>query len=223
MPIIKRTVLYEEVAEIVARMIYSSQLEPGQWIDEMQLCNELGISRTPLREALKVLASDGLVELVPRKGCFVKTISAEELDELFPIVALLEGFCAKLAAENVTDQELIRLRHIHANLEKHAADEDIVRYYEENILFHDALKNISSNTWLERLTLDLSRVIRLARQKQLKLGSRLQHSLQEHRDILAAIEARDGELANTTMSLHIQNQYLALKAKLKESTPNEMD
>lgn len=223
MSIIKRRVLYEEVAEIIARMIYSSQLEPGQWIDEMQLCEELGISRTPLREALKVLASDGLVELVPRKGAYVKTISPEELDELFPIVALLEGFCAQLAAENISDEELVRLRHIHSNLERHAADKDIVRYYEDNILFHDALKNISRNNWLERLTLDLSRVIRLARQKQLKLGARLQHSLQEHRDILAAIEARDGDTANKAMSLHIQNQYVALKNKLIGNEQDELD
>jgi len=223
MSIIKRTVLYEEVAEIVARMIYSNQLQPGQWIDEMQLCEELGISRTPLREALKVLASDGLVELITRKGCFVKKISVDELDELFPIVALLEGFCAQLAAENASNGQLHRLRQIHANLEHYAAEEDIVRYYEENILFHDALKSISDNSWLERLTLDLSRVIRLARQKQLQLDARLQHSLQEHRDILSAIEQRNGELASSAMSRHIQNQYLALKAKLKETAANEMD
>lgn len=223
MSLIKRSVLYEEVAEIVARMIYSSQLEPGQWIDEMQLCDELGISRTPLREALKVLASDGLVELVPRKGSYVKKISIAELDELFPIVAILEGYCAQLSAENVTDEELVRLRNIHANLEKHAADENIVLYYEENIIFHDALKSISNNSQLERLTLDLSRVIRLARQKQLKLGSRLQHSLQEHRDILNAIAEKDGAKANKAMSQHIQNQYLALKAKLEESTIDEVD
>lgn len=223
MTAIKRTVLYEEVAEIVARMIYSNQLEPGQWIDEMQLCEDLGISRTPLREALKVLASDGLVELVPRKGSYVKKIGAEELDQLFPIVALLEGFCAQLATDNITEQELIRLRHIHSNLERYASEEDIVRYYEENILFHDALKKISNNAWLERLTLDLSRVIRLARQQQLKLGSRLQSSLQEHRDILAAIEARDRDRANMVMSQHIDNQYIALKAKLKEGASDEVD
>lgn len=223
MSIIKRRVLYEEVAEIVARMIYSSQLQPGEWIDEMQLCEDLGISRTPLREALKVLASDGLVELIPRKGCYVKTISAEELDELFPIVALLEGYCAQLATENISDEELVRLRHIHSNLERHAADNDIVRYYEDNIVFHDALKSISNNSWLERLTLDLTRVIRLARQKQLKLGSRLQHSLEEHREILAAIEANDSERANKAMFVHIHNQHQALQAKLKESETNEMD
>lgn len=222
MPIIKRRVLYEEVAEIVARMIYSSQLKPGQWIDEMQLCEQLDISRTPLREALKVLASDGLVELIPRKGSYVKTISAEELDELFPIVALLEGLCAQRTAEQISPDELTDLQLIHANLERHAAAGDIVRYYEDNILFHDALKRISRNSWLERLTLDLSRVIRLARQKQLKLGSRLQHSLEEHRNIMTAIEARDGAAANNAMSQHIHNQYLALKEKLEESVTDEM-
>lgn len=223
MSIIKRRVLYEEVAEIIARMIYSSELEPGQWIDEMQLCADLGISRTPLREALKVLASDGLVELITRRGAYVKTISPDELDELFPIVALLEGFCAQLAAENITREELVKLKHIHSNLERHAAAKDIVLYYEENILFHDALKDISQNSRLQRLTLDLSRVIRLARQQQLKLGARLQQSLQEHRDILSAIEAQDGESANRAMSLHIDNQYSALKSQLVGADKNEMD
>ncbi|WP_296055764.1 GntR family transcriptional regulator [uncultured Amphritea sp.] len=223
MSMIKRRVLYEEVAEIIARMIYSSELEPGQWIDEMQLCADLGISRTPLREALKVLASDGLVELITRRGAYVKTISPDELDELFPIVALLEGFCAQLAAENITSEELVKLKHIHSNLERHAAAKDIVLYYEENILFHDALKDISQNSRLQRLTLDLSRVIRLARQQQLKLGARLQQSLQEHRDILSAIEAKDGESANQAMSLHIDNQYAALKNQLVGADKNEMD
>ncbi|WP_372834559.1 GntR family transcriptional regulator [Pontibacterium sp.] len=223
MSIIKRRVLYEEVAEILARMIYESRLEPGQWIDEMKLCDELGISRTPLREALKVLASDGLVELVPRKGSYVKSISPEELDELFPIMALLEGYCTQLVAERATASELRRLRHLHDCLEESAAKGDLASYYEENIVFHDELKAVSGNEWLQRITLDLSRVIRLARQQQLKLQGRLLHSLEEHRNIITAIEAGDAAGANQAMQVHLMNQYEALKAAILEDSEHEVD
>lgn len=217
MSIIKRRVLYEEVAEILARMIYESRLQPGQWIDEMKLCDELGISRTPLREALKVLASDGLVELVPRKGSYVKSISPEELDELFPIMALLEGYCTQLVAQRASPAELRRLRHLHDCLEESAANGDLATYYEENIVFHDELKAVSGNEWLQRVTLDLSRVIRLARQQQLKLQGRLKDSLQEHRNIMVALEERDADAANRAMQIHLLNQYEALKAALLEA------
>jgi DNA-binding GntR family transcriptional regulator len=96
---IQTKALYEEVADRIRQLIYHGELEPGEWIDEKALCERLGISRTPLREALKVLASEGLLVLQPRRGCQVRTLSREELEELFPVMAVLEGLCAREAVE----------------------------------------------------------------------------------------------------------------------------
>lgn len=220
---ISRKVLFEEVADTLARMIYSSALTPGQWIDELALCKEMDISRTPLREALKVLASDGLIELIPRKGAFVKTISLQDLNEIFPIMALLEGYCAQLSAEKATREDLQCLQGLHANLEQHAAVGDIARYYEDNTKLHDALKHIARNSWLEQITLDLSRVIHLARHQQLIVKGRLGESIEEHRKIIEAIEAGDPDLARKVMHVHLMNQYRALKESITKELNNGMD
>ncbi len=208
---------------MLAHMIYSSELSPGQWIDELALCQQMGISRTPLREALKVLASDGLVELVPRKGAFVKTISLEDLDEIFPIMAMLEGYCAQLSAEKATREDLHCLQALHGNLEQHAAGANIPCYYEDNTRFHDALKRIARNSWLEQITLDLSRVIHLARHQQLIVKGRLEESLEEHRRIIEAIEAGDADRARKVMHVHLMNQYRALKESITKELNNGVD
>ena len=220
---IARKGLFKEVAETLAHMIYSSELAPGQWIDELALCKQMDISRTPLREALKVLASDGLIELIPRKGAFVKTISLEDLSEIFPIMAMLEGYCAQLSAEKATREDLQCLLELHGNLEHYAAVGDIARYYEDNSRFHDALKRIARNSWLEQITLDLSRVIHLARHQQLIVKGRLGESIEEHRKIIEAIEAGDGDLARKVMHVHLMNQYRALKESITKELNNGMD
>ncbi|WP_010325244.1 GntR family transcriptional regulator [Marinobacterium stanieri] len=220
---ISRKVLFEEVADALAHMIYSSELSPGEWIDELKLCKQMDISRTPLREALKVLASDGLVELVPRKGAFVKTISLQDLDEIFPIMAMLEGYCAQLSAEKATREDLHCLQELHSNLEHHAASADIPHYYEVNTQFHDALKRIARNGWLEQITLDLSRVVHLARHQQLIVKGRLNESIAEHRRIIEAIEAGDADQARQVMHVHLMNQYRALKESITKELQHGLD
>ena len=103
---IVQQVLYREVADKLRAMIESGDLEAGEWIDEVSLTHALGISRTPLREALKVLVGEGLLRLEPRRGCFVNQLSARDLDDIFPLMAMLEGRCAYEAAREVTDDDL---------------------------------------------------------------------------------------------------------------------
>ena len=106
--------LYEQVAERLRSRIFAHELEPGAWVDEQAIASEFGISRTPLREALKVLAAEGLVQLRPRRGCYVAALSEQDLDEIFPVMAMLEGRCAREAAAKATDADLRRLETIHA-------------------------------------------------------------------------------------------------------------
>ncbi|CAM5463155.1 GntR family transcriptional regulator [Thauera sp. 28] len=202
--------LYQEVAERLRQRIYSHELAPGTWVDEQALAEHYGISRTPLREALKVLASEGLVTLKPRRGCYVTEISERDLDEVFSVMSMLEGECARASAMRATDGDLTRLRAIHADLEKAAAADDIDGFFEANQNFHRSLQEIADNRWLLHVIEDLRKVIKLSRHHSLFSDGRLEQSLEEHRDILGALLARDGERAEQLMRHHIRSGRAAL-------------
>ena len=208
---IERKPLYLEVADRLRALIHNGDLAPGEWIDEKVICEKLGISRTPLREALKVLHAESLVELVPRRGCYVKTLDGEGLRELFPVMAALEGLCARLAVENCTPADLARLETMHADLEAAAAAGDVDRYFEENHVFHRAVQELSRNRWLQRITGDLRGVLRLARHKQLTLPGRLSESLAEHRSIMESFRTGDALQAQKNMEIHLCHQQKALE------------
>ena len=112
--------LHDAVAVQLRDLIFAGVLAPGSFIDEAALCERLAISRTPLREALKVLTVEGLVRHEPRRGCFVNQVPEQDLDEIFPVIALLEGRCAFEAARNATDADLAALEILHERLNAHA-------------------------------------------------------------------------------------------------------
>lgn len=202
--------LYQEVAERLRQRIFSHELPPGTWVDEQAIAEQYGISRTPLREALKVLASEGLVTLKPRRGCYVTEISERDLDEVFSVMSMLEGECARASATRASDAELGRLRTIHADLERAAAGEDIDGFFEANQAFHLALQEIADNRWLLQVIEDLRKVIKLSRHHSLFSEGRLEQSLAEHRAILDALLARDAERAEQRMRAHILSGRAAL-------------
>lgn len=208
--------LYEQVAERLRSRIYAHELAPGAWVDEQAIATEYGISRTPLREALKVLASEGLVTLKPRRGCYVTELSEQDLDEIFPVMALLEGRCASEAARKATDDDLKRLAAIHADLERHAAGNDADHFFEANQQFHDALQELAGNRWLGQLINETRKFIKLTRRDSLNLAGRLRQSLAEHRKILAAVQQNDPDAAAQGMHDHILSGRAAL-AKLHTS------
>lgn len=203
-------VLYQEVAERLRQRIYSYDLKPGEWLDEQALAESFGISRTPLREALKVLNSEGLVVLRPRRGCFVAELTEQDLDEIFPVMALLEGRCAYDAVRKAKPADLKRLDDIHAKLEKFAAAEDIDRYYEQNYIFHEQVQKLAGNLWLHKTVGDLRKFLKLLRGRQLKLPGRLQASLKEHRLIMAAFHNQNPAAAEKIMHDHLLAQRQAL-------------
>jgi len=213
---IQHGALYEQVAERLRKRIYQHDLAPGAAIDEKALCHTFGISRTPMREALKVLAAEGLVELVPRRGCFVRALELDELRELFPVMAVLEGLCAREALENADDQTLAELEAMHADLERHAAEGDIDAYYEDNFRFHQRLQELSGNRWLQRVVADLRKILRLARHTQLMVEGRLQHSLEEHRRVMDAFQRHDAAGVEQAMKEHLTAQLEALERRQDE-------
>ncbi|MDE2094293.1 MAG: GntR family transcriptional regulator [Burkholderiales bacterium] len=204
--------LHEEVAARLRSMVFERQLAPGQWIDELALARDWQISRTPLREALKVLAAEGLVTPVPRQGCKVTELSEDDADELFPVMALLEGRCAFEAVRKARPADVKALRKLHDVLERHAAANNIDGYYRANHDFHTKVQALADNRWLDRATNDLRRFVRLLRGRQLNWPGRVQASIDEHRLLMDAVEQRDAALAERLMHDHLMAQLAALKA-----------
>ena len=206
--------LYVQVAERLRSRIFAHELKPGGWIDEQALALEYGISRTPLREALKVLASEGLVVLKPRRGCYVAEVSEQDLDEVFPVMAVLEGKVAEEATRRLAAVDSARLTAIHQELERHAAANDADRFFDANQRFHAALQEIAGNRYLSQLIDDARKVIKLTRRDSLRLTGRIQQSLAEHRRLLEAVLAGDVEGAGRAMHAHLLSGRQAL-ARLK--------
>jgi DNA-binding GntR family transcriptional regulator len=203
--------LHDEVADGLRARIFEGMLAPGSFIDEVALCADLAISRTPLREALKVLAAEGLVRHEPRRGSFVNQVTEQDLDEIFPVIALLEGRCALEATRNATDADIAALESLHETLQQHADARRITDYYAVNFQIHEAIILLANNRWLAQVIADLRKILKLARLQQLHAPGRLEQSLSEHLAVFAAIKARDGETADAAMRTHLLRQREALR------------
>lgn len=204
--------LYLQVAEKLRGLIFNHALPPGSWIDEQALANQYGISRTPLREALKVLATEGLVVLKPRRGCYVAEPDERDLDEIFAILAVLEGRAVADATRHATEDDLRRLERLHAELEAAMAAGDIDGFFDANHRFHLAVQEIGGNRRLAQMIDDMRKVLKLTRHNSLLRDGRPQESLAEHRRILAAIRARAPEAADQAMHAHLLAGRAAIAA-----------
>jgi DNA-binding GntR family transcriptional regulator len=195
--------LYEEVAELLRQRIFRRELEPGSWIDEVKLAQEYGISRTPLREALKVLAAEGLVTMKVRRGAYVTEVSDRDLAEVYHLLALLESDAAAVVAERATEAELKDLQKLHKELEGAAKDRE--RFFAVNERFHMRLLELASNRWRNQMVADLRKVMKLNRHNSLLKTGRIEESLAEHRAVMDAIARRDPEAARARMQQHFRS------------------
>ena len=195
--------LYLDVAERLRAQIFERSLEPGAWIDEQKLAAEYGISRTPLREALKVLAVEGLVAMKPRRGAYVAEMSADDVAQVYRLLALLESDAAGWVAQQADSTQLAVLRQLHEQLEKQVRQREA--FFATNEHFHMALLEIAGNRWCQQIVADLRKVMKLSRHHSLFKQGRLADSLAEHRAVMAAIEARDAAEATRLMRAHFDS------------------
>jgi DNA-binding GntR family transcriptional regulator len=195
--------LYEEVADQLRVRIFAHELAPGTWIDEQTLAKEFGISRTPLREAIKVLAAEGLITMKLRRGAYVTEVNRGDLEQIFTILSLLEGQAAKEAATKAQEKDLNALDDMHLRLEKAAADRNLDQFFEVNVRFHERIIAIANNPWMTGVIADLRKVLKLQRKDSLSRTGRLQSSLSEHREILKALLERDPIAAEQAMRTHL--------------------
>jgi DNA-binding GntR family transcriptional regulator len=195
--------LYEEVAERLRQRIYKRELEPGSWIDELSLADEYGISRTPMREALKVLAAEGLVTMKVRRGAYVTEVSEKDLRDVYHLLALLESDAAAVVAERATPEQRQALQALHNELERSQKDRE--KYFAINEQFHLALLDMADNKWRSQMVADLRKVMKLHRHGSLFKTGRLAESLAEHRAIMEALLAGDATLTQQRMHQHFTN------------------
>jgi DNA-binding GntR family transcriptional regulator len=195
--------LYEEVAELLRERIFSQELEPGSWIDELKLAEEYGISRTPLREALKVLATEGLVTMKLRRGAYVTEVSQRDLSEVYHLLALLESDAARAVAQGADDRQLRELQDLHERLAGAVSDRE--EFFRINESFHRRLLTLADNRWREQMVNDLRKVMKLNRHHSLLKTGRIAESLAEHEAIMKALLSRDAEGAALRMQQHFRN------------------
>jgi DNA-binding GntR family transcriptional regulator len=199
--------LYQQVAERLREQIFARTLEPGSWIDEQKLAADYGISRTPLREALKVLAVEGLVTMKIRRGAYVTEMSTDDVRQVYRLLGLLESDAAAEVAERATDAHIAELRALHEALESKASHRDA--FFDTNELFHHRLLQIAGNRWRQQIVGDLRKVMKLNRHHSLFKSGRLAESLAEHRAVMSALEARDAASAARLMRAHFDNGLAA--------------
>lgn len=195
--------LYQDVAERLRQQIFARQLEPGSWIDELKLAADFGISRTPLREALKLLATEGLVTMKMRRGAYVTEMSADDVAQAYHLLGLLESDAAASVAAHASPGQRAELAELHEQLEKQARQRDA--FFATNEQFHLALLHMAGNRWAVQVATDLRKVMKLNRHHSLFKRGRLAESLAEHRALMQAIDNRRPALARRLMQAHFRS------------------
>ena len=199
--------------------VVEGRLAAGEWINEAELCQQLQISRTPLREALKVLATEGLVELVPRRGARVAQLSLRELTDLFEALAGVEGLAAELAAERISATDLEKLHELQASIEQSHKARNRLAYFHENHELHVAIVRCSGNSAIVDIHGRLIARVRRARYQAILSDARWSASVEEHAQILAALARRDARRAGELMRQHVAHTGLVVRASMDERIP----
>lgn len=204
---IERPTLHSAVVGRLRDMITEGQLAPGSRIHEGQLGQQLGVSRTPLREALKVMASEGLVDLVPGRGALVHELTAKDVRDMLAVLSALEELAGRLACRAATDEGIARIRRMHERMRGHYRDRDRLEYFKCNQQIHSAIIGLSGNESLVMVQGMLQ-----ARMKRIRfLGHQTEEhwaaAVAEHDEMVAALEARDGDRLARVLAGHLANAW----------------
>jgi len=211
----RRGALHRETADRLRDMIFAGELEPGARVTEIALSRRLGVSRTPLREAFRALTAEGLLEPLPRRGARIASLTAELVDELFPIMGALESLAGELACRHITDAEIAEIRALHGQMAEHHARGDLDSYFRLNQRIHESIMAATRNPTLYRIYLGLAGRVRQARKAANVSPARWNEAMDEHARILAALERRDGEMLAVLLRRHLFNKQEALKDSVR--------
>lgn len=223
---IERRPLHVELVERLRALITIGELANGQKIPESALCQRFGVSRTPLREALKILAVEGVVTLKPNHGAVVNGITPEELAQIFPVMGALEALAGEIACRMITGAELAKIRATHEAMVAHWRRGELHAYFSLNRAIHDAIVATTRNDVLISTHRSLSWRILPARYGANHSAERWAEAVKEHEAMLAALERRDGQALALILQRHLANKFVAVKNALQaqeESASGQVD
>lgn len=195
-----------ELVPVLEQEIVTGSLKPGTRLDETILAERFGVSRTPIREALTRLAASGLVEIRPRRGAVVATITLKDLMNMFEVMANLEAVCARLAARRITPEEKEQLVKAHETCDSLSGTDQFDEYYQQNVLLHNLIYAASHNEYLEKQTRELRMRLSPHRRLQVRNPGRMETSSDEHGKLVEAILKGDADLAEQLTRDHVSIQ-----------------
>jgi len=219
----RRRSLHDELVDGIRDLILEGHFRPGDKIPERVLCLHFGVSRTPLREALKALAAEGLVQLIPNRGAIVAKITEKEIEELFPILGALEALAGELVCERLQEPDFRRLRTLHERLLDHFRHGEESAYRRLNREFHEALFDIAGNAALSELYQQLLGRIHLVRFLIDKRETNWQKAVDDHERIMEALEARSGRRLAEILKAHITDTAAELSRQSLDRSSQPRD
>jgi DNA-binding GntR family transcriptional regulator len=217
--LIQRRSLHLELVERIRPLIVEGRLAAGVKVPEKDLCEQFNVSRTPMREALKVLAVEGLVRLEPNRGAWVTVVTIEEVEEVFPILGALEALSGELACANFEQSEIAAIRTLHDRMVRSFGDRDLNRYFTINQDIHRAILAASRNATLMNTCEALSARMQRARYAANMSDARWKAAVEEHERIIECVEARDGKKLSAVLLEHMKNKQESVVRWLKNA-PN---
>jgi DNA-binding GntR family transcriptional regulator len=207
--------LHEKLVSQLRDIIVEGEIEPGARISERLLCERFGVSRTPLREVLKVLASEGLIDLLPNRGARVARLEDRDVEDMFEVMAALEALSGRLACARISEPALADIRALHYRMLAHYLRRQLPEYFRLNQAIHEAIVDAAENPVLKATYLGLSGRIRRARYFANMSDERWAAAVAEHEEILAALSERDGEKLARILDTHLKNKSIVVRGCLQ--------
>jgi DNA-binding GntR family transcriptional regulator len=211
---IARASLHDELVARLRDLVVEGELTPGMRVPERALCERFGVSRTPLREALKVLASEGFLHLLPNRGATVTSLTVADMDEVFPVMGALEALAGELACARITDEQIAEVRALHYQMVLHYARKELPQYFRLNQRIHELIMDAAGNATLSRMYRGLAGRIRRARYVANMTKARWDQAVEEHEAILLALSQRDAARLGRILKQHLRNKCETVKESL---------
>ncbi len=212
---ISRLALHDQVAARLRSMLVEGRIAPGAKLNERELCEQLRVSRTPLREAIKLLAAEGLVDLLPNRGAVAVKLTEADVLNTFEMLAMLEGMSGELAAQRITDAELAELRALHFEMLACHARRDLSGYYRLNALIHTGINEAARNPVLATTYRSINARVQSLRFRTNQDDAKWAHAVQEHEQMIAALQARDAPALRQVLVGHVLRKRDAVLALLR--------
>ena len=225
---VSRLPLTSQVATIIRDMIIQDKFKPGERIRERQLSEELNVSRTPLREALKILEGEKLIALLPNRGAIVADPAPGEVHELLQVLGALEALGGHLAADKATDEEIAEIHALHYEMLAAYSRKDLLSYFKINQKIHASIVAASRNASLIETHIQFNARLYRVRYRSNQRNEKWHEAIDQHEEIIAALEARDGELLARRLSSHLESAWSKVRVEdyqngLSENTSDNSD